>query len=118
MLTIGPIAFEAAQGAKLAAAGGVSVAHYDMVFLKPLDDEIMKEVAASGRPIVTVEDGTIDGGLGSAVLEWLAAKGHNLPVVRMGIPDAFVPQGTVEQLRRLCRYDAASIAETIMKLKK
>ncbi len=118
MLTIGPIAFEAAQGAKLAAAGGVSVAHYDMVFLKPLDDEIMEEVAASGRPIVTVEDGTIDGGLGSAVLEWLAAKGHNLPVVRMGIPDAFVPQGTVEQLRRLCRYDAASIAETIMKLKK
>lgn len=78
------------------------MAHYDMVFLKPLDDEIMKEVAASGRPIVTVEDGTIDGGLGSAVLEWLAAKGHNLPVVRMGIPTL--------SFRRYSRAVAASVS--------
>lgn len=118
LLTIGPIAYEAAQAAKLAAAGGVGVTHYDMIFLKPLDDAIMEEVVKSGRPIVTVEDGTVDGGLGGAVLEWLAARGYSLPVVRLGIPDSFVPQGTVAELRRLCRFDATAIAETLMTFKK
>lgn len=118
LLTIGPIAQEAAQAAKMAAAAGIGVTHCDMIFIKPLDDSIMEEAARSGRPIVTVEDGTVDGGLGGAVLEWLAARGYSLPVTRLGIPDAFVPQGTVAELRRLCRYDAAAIAETLMNFRK
>ena len=118
LLTVGPIAHEAAQAAKMAAAAGIGVTHCDMIFIKPLDDSIMEEAARGGRPIVTVEDGTVDGGLGGAVLEWLAARGYSLPVTRMGIPDAFVPQGTVAELRRLCRYDAATIAETLMNFRK
>ena len=119
VLTIGPMANKAAAAIERARReNGIEAAHYDMIFLKPLDDTIMEEAARSGRPIVTVEDGTVDGGLGGAVLEWLAERGYSLPVTRMGIPDAFVPQGTVAELRRLCRYDAAAIAETIMNFRK
>ena len=117
LLTLGPIAEEAAEAVKLAAEQGVSATHVDMIFLKPLDHELMKEIAESGRPIVTVEDGTIDGGLGSAVLEWLAARGYNIPVTRLGVPDRFVPHGNVAALRSLCGYDARSIADALIRAK-
>lgn len=115
VLTIGPIAQEAQKAVNLAAAEGISAAHYDMIFLKPVDDGILREVAESGRPIITVEDGCINGGLGSAVLEWLAARGYDLPVIRLGVPDLFVPHGDVASLRHICGYDAAGIAGAITK---
>lgn len=114
VLTLGPIASEAAKAIENAAAKGVQAAHYDMIFLKPLDQAIMKEVAESGMPIITVEDGCIHGGLGSAVMEWLADNGYERKVIRLGIPDKFVPQGTVEQLRSLCGFDAAGIENKIL----
>lgn len=114
VMTIGPVAFEAAKAVEAATAKGVSATHYDMIFLKPLDEQIMKEAAETGRPIVTVEDGTIEGGLGTAVLEWLATNGYSNRVCRIGIPDKFVPHGTPAQLYSLCGIDADTIADAII----
>lgn len=115
VLSLGALASEVTAALDIAARQGVSAAHYDMIFLKPLDDEIMRRVAEEGKPVVTVEDGTTEGGLGGAVLEWLAAHGYSLPVTRIGVPDAFVPQGKVPQLFELCGMDAKSIAKAVLK---
>lgn len=117
LLTIGPIAREAAIAAVEARSRGVSVAHYDMTWLKPIDEDILREVAESGMPIVTAEDASVKGGLGSAVIEWLNDHGYRNPVHRIGIPDKFVPQGTVSQLYRLCGMDSGNITRAIVNSK-
>ncbi len=116
VLSIGPIAYEVEQAIKLAAADGISVAHYDMIYLKPLDESIMQEVLDAGRPIVTVEDGTMKGGLGTAVSEWLIAHKSHLPVEIIGVPDRFVAHGTVAQLYEQCGMNADAIYKKIVKL--
>lgn len=115
VLTIGPIASEATKAISRATAEGISVAHYDMIFLKPIDESILQKAAETGKPIITVEDGTIKGGLGSAVIEWLSDHGYNNKVTRIGIPDKFVPQGTIAQLRHLAEMDADAIYNAIKK---
>lgn len=109
VLSIGTIADNVTKAIELLHADGLSADHYDMIFLKPLDTDILNAVAAKGCPIVTVEDGTINGGLGSAVAEWLAENNINLPLVRLGLPDAFVTHGTVPQLQQICGIDPQSI---------
>lgn len=110
-ISTGTIASEVSKAIDLLAAEGVSAAHYDMTFVKPLDGAILSEVAASGTPVVTVEDGTICGGLGSAVTDWMAVNGHTgIRIEKIGIPDSFVEHGSVAQLRKLCGMDAESIA--------
>ena len=116
VLTIGTIGNTAAEAIKEAAAKGLSVAHYDMVFLKPLDEEILTEVGQKFKKIITVEDGTLCGGLGSAVSEWMSDNGYSSRIVRLGIPDKFVKQGTVEQLKALCGIDKAGILSRILSL--
>lgn len=86
-----------------------SIAHYDMRFLKPLDETILQEVAERFSRIITIEDGVRDGGLGTAVTEWMSDHGHTPHITRMGMPDHFVEQGTVEQLRALCGIDIDGI---------
>lgn len=114
VLSIGPLASEVSAALdKLADEGITDVAHYDMTFLRPLDTELLERLAAAGTPLVTVEDGTLNGGLGSAVLEFLAAKETNIPVRRLGIPDKFIPQGTPAELRKLAGLDADAIAEAV-----
>ncbi len=113
LLTIGPVAAEAAKAADICREKGVSVAHYDMVFLKPLDLDIIREIGDSGRPVVTVEDGTVAGGFGSAVIEALTDLGYKNPVRRLGIPDTFVTQGTPAELYRQCGLDAPAIAAAL-----
>lgn len=116
VLSLGPIGTEAARAIRLLAEedSGLSVAHYDMRFLKPLDEGIMEEVATHFRHVVTVEDGVVNGGLGSAVLEYFSAHGiQSIEVRRIGIPDKFVPHGTVEEERRLCGMDAESIKRAL-----
>lgn len=113
ILTIGPIASEATAAIERASAEGISVAHYDMIFLKPIDESILRKVAESGMPIITVEDASIKGGLGSAVIEWLSDNGFSNKVTRIGIPDQFVPQGSISQLRRLAQMDAEAIYNAI-----
>ena len=84
-----------------------------MIFLKPLDEDILQEVASCYRRIITVENGTIVGGLGSAIIEWLNDHGHNIRVKRVGIPDRFIAQGTVAQLHKLCGMDVDNIYEIL-----
>lgn len=89
------------------------IAHYDLRFLKPLDGHLLKEVGERFTKIITVEDGVRNGGMGSAVLEWMADKGYQPKVVRLGLPDKFVEHGTVEEERRLCGIDNESLRKDI-----
>ena len=90
-----------------------SIAHYDMRFLKPLDETILQEVAERFSRIITIEDGVRDGGLGTAVTEWMSDHEHTPHITRMGMPDHFVEQGTVEQLRALCGIDIDGIKKQL-----
>lgn len=114
VLSIGPIAAEVSKAISIAEAQGVSVAHYDMIFLKPIDDKIMQEVAASGTPVITVEDASVKGGLGAAADEWLSSRNISRSVTRIGVPDKFVTHGTVSQLYKLCGMDAEAISAAIV----
>lgn len=89
------------------------VAHYDMRFLKPLDEGILKEVGEHFKEIITVEDGVRNGGLGSAVMEWMSDNGYKPAVKRLGLPDKFIEQGTVQQLREICGIDVKNIEKVI-----
>lgn len=115
-LSEGPIAAEVQEAITILQGAGISACHYDMIYLKPIDTEILRDVARRGKPVVTVEDGTIVGGLGGAVASWLSEEGVDLPLATVGIPDRFVAQGTVAELRRLCGMDAQGIAATAIKL--
>ena len=90
-----------------------SIAHYDMRFLKPLDETILQEVAERFSRIIIIEDGVRDGGLGTAVTEWMSDHGYTPHITRMGMPDHFVEQGTVEQLRALCGIDIDGIKKQL-----
>ncbi len=118
VLTIGTVAADAiaAIDRLIAARPDITVAHYDMIYLSPIDETILAEVAAKGTPVITVEDGTIKGGLGSAVLEWMADHDFSPVVRRLGMPDRFVTQGTVAQLKAMCGYDADGIYNTLQSL--
>ena len=94
------------------------VAHYDLRFLKPLDEELLHEVGERFKHIITIEDGTRNGGMGSAVLEWLSDHGYTPTVKRMGMPDEFVEHGTVAELKRICNMDIDSIVAAIKETKK
>lgn len=110
-LSVGPIASRVAQAVAQLGSEGISAAHYDMIFVNPLDGRILAEVAQKGVPIVTVEDGIRNGGFGSAVTEWFNDHGFQLKVERMGLPaDAFVGHGTPAELYKLCGLDPESIA--------
>ena len=91
------------------------IQHYDIRFLKPLDENILHEVGKTFDTVITVEDGVRNGGMGSAVLEWMDDHGYKPTVVRLGLPDEFVEQGTVAQLRKLCGIDTESIKDTIVR---
>lgn len=115
VLTIGPIGNTAAEAIAEAEKErpGLSAAHYDMRFLKPLDGNLLAEVAGKFRRIITVEDGVRAGGFGSAVLEWMSDHGHAPHITRMGLPDSFVEHGTVAQLQQIAGIDKESIKREI-----
>lgn len=115
VLSIGAIAGECSKAIS-SLGNDVAVAHYDMLFLKPIDCELLDIVGKSGLPVVTVEDGTVNGGLGSAVAEYFMQKGYKNEMSVCGIPDNFVTQGTVAQLREICGIDANGIARSIISL--
>jgi 1-deoxy-D-xylulose-5-phosphate synthase len=91
---------------------GINPAHYDMRFVKPLDEEMLHEVFSRYSKIITVEDGTTVGGFGSAILEFMAAHGYSAEVRILGIPDRLVEHGTLKELHRECGYDAQGIEDT------
>ena len=114
VLSLGPIGTEVTNAIRQAEAQGMSVAHYDMRFLKPIDTDILDEVGSRFRHVITVEDGTVKGGLGSAVLEYMSDHHYDAEVQRIGIPDQFIEHGTVAQLRHLCHMDADAIAAVLL----
>ncbi len=116
VLTLGPIGSDVSEVLVELRAEGKAVAHYDMIFLKPLDQEIMREVGENYSQVLTVEDGTLNGGLGSVVTDWLNDNGYNVRVHRLGLPDAFVTQGTVPQLYDLCGIDKPSIKNKLKQM--
>ena len=122
VLSIGPIgndvekAIKLVEGAESSTSNGhcPSIAHYDMRFLKPLDEKILEEVGNRFSRIITIEDGVRNGGLGSAVTEWMSDHGYTPHITRMGMPDHFVEQGTVQQLREICGIDIESIKKQLL----
>ena len=115
VISIGPIG----NDVELAITqSGEEVAHYDLRFLKPLDEELLHEVGKRFKHIITIEDGTRNGGMGSAVLEWLSDHSYTPTVKRMGMPDEFVEHGTVAELKRICNMDIDSIVAAIKETKK
>ena len=110
VLSIGPYGNDVAR-----AVAGTTAAHYDMRFLKPLDEQLLHEIGRKYRKVITVENGVRNGGLGSAVLEWLSEHGYSPQVVRMGLPDAFVEHGSVAELQKIVGMDVESIKKEIMK---
>ena len=115
VLTIGPIGNDAIQAIEeVEKETEMSVAHYDMRFVKPLDENILTEVGKKFKRIVTIEDGARMGGMGSAVLEWMSDHGYLPQITRLGLPDEFVEHGTVEQLREIVHLDHESIKNAII----
>ena len=95
---------------------GIDPAHYDIRFVKPLDEALLHEVFANYSKIVTVEDGTVVGGFGSAILEFMNANGYKASVTILGIPDRLVEHGTLKELHRECAYDAAGIEAAVKEI--
>jgi len=118
ILTFGHPGNFAAAAIRNLRAEGVNPGHYDLRFAKPLDHELLHEVFKSYKKIITVEDGTIVGGIGSAVLEFMAEHGYQGEVKMLGIPDRIVEHGSQKQLHHECHYDADAIAETIREMMK
>ncbi|MBQ8711729.1 MAG: 1-deoxy-D-xylulose-5-phosphate synthase [Prevotella sp.] len=120
VLSIGPIGNHVTQAIEQLSTVNpqLSIAHYDMRFLKPLDESILHEVGGKFSRIITLENGVRNGGLGSAVLEWMNDHGYTVHVTRLGMPnDHFVEHGTVSELQYLCGIDKDSIIKTILNSK-
>jgi 1-deoxy-D-xylulose-5-phosphate synthase len=114
ILTLGTIANSTTKAIELIEKEhAISIAHYDLRFLKPLDQEIMHEVAKNFKHIITLEEGVIQGGFGSAVLEFISDNGYDNQVKRLGMPDSFIEHGTPEELMHMLGLDAEGIAQSI-----
>ena len=120
VVTIGPIGTEAAKAIRMVeeqnVEEGLSVAHYDMRFLKPIDEALLHEIGERFDKVITVEDGVVKGGLGSAVLEYMNSHDLHPRIKMIGLADSFVEQGTVPQLRSLLGMDAEHLAEAITQM--
>jgi 1-deoxy-D-xylulose-5-phosphate synthase len=112
ILTLGHIGNYAVQSCEILEKEGISAAHYDLRFVKPLDETLLHEVFQKFDKIITVEDGCIQGGMGSAVLEFMADHGYSAKLKRLGIPDRVVEHGEQIELHRECGFDAEGIAKT------
>ena len=114
VLTIGPIGNDVAKIIiEMEQESDIHIAHYDMRFLKPLDDNILEEVAKKFKRIVTLEDGVRNGGFGTAIMEWMNDHDHNPHIIRLGIPDKFVEHGKIDELRKIVGLDTETIKNAI-----
>ena len=114
VLSLGTVGNRAAKAVEKAKQEGMEPLHINMRFLKPLDFDLVKYACDKCKTIITVEDGTVNGGLGSAVSEYVASLGRGVKVISLGIPDKFVEQGTVEELISECGYNADNIYNSII----
>ena len=117
VVTLGPVGNVAEKAiARAEKATSCSVAHYDLRFLKPLDEDMLHEIGKTFARILTIEDGVLKGGMGSAVLEFMSDHGYTPEVKRLGIPDCFVQHGAVQELHAICGIDETNIYRTIIQL--
>jgi 1-deoxy-D-xylulose-5-phosphate synthase len=116
LLTLGHPGNFAAAAIRELIGDGIRPAHYDMRFVKPLDEVLLHEICQRYPKLITVEDGTVKGGFGSAVLEFMAANGYKNDLRILGIPDRLVEHGTPAELHRECGYDAAAIVNTVREM--
>ena len=113
VVSIGPLGNDVQRAVAELNNEGIRLAHYDMIFLKPIDEALLEVIASKHRHIITLEDGTVKGGLGSTVNDWLRHRNLSNKVTTLGINDIWVHHGSVEQLRTDCGYDYDSILSTI-----
>lgn len=118
ILTIGHPGNFATQAIRELRSEGIDPAHYDMRFVKPLDEAMLHEVFSKYERVLTVEDGTVVGGFGSAILEFMQQNNYSATVKMLGIPDRYVEHGSLKELHRECGYDAQGIAETVREMMK
>jgi len=116
ILTIGHIGNYAIEACMQLEKEGIYPAHYDMRFVKPIDEELLHQVFGKFNKIITVEDGCIMGGMGSAVLEFMADNGYYAEVKRLGIPDKYIEQGSQLELHTECGYHPEGIVNTVKEL--
>ena len=120
ILSIGPIGNNVENAIKKyneTENNALSIAHYDMRFLKPLDDNLLHEIGKKFKHIITIEDGVRNGGFGSSILEWMSDNGYNPKITRLGVQDSFIEHGPVDELQKICHIDPDSIIDTIKSLR-
>jgi len=116
ILSIGHIGNYAVEACKTLEKEGLNPAHYDMRFVKPLDEELLHEIFGKFKKVITIEDGCVMGGFGSAVLEWISDNGYQAQVKRLGIPDAVIEHGEQMELHHECGFDPEGIANAVRSL--
>ena len=95
---------------------GITPGHYDMRFAKPLDEALLHEACSQYKKLITVEDGTVEGGFGSAILEFMALHGYKNDIRILGIPDAIIEHGTLKELQQECLFDANGIRTAVLEM--
>jgi len=118
IVTIGHVGNFTEKACQILEAEGITVAHVDIRYLKPIDEVLLHQLLSKYKKVITVEDGTIIGGLGSAVIEFMSDHGYNSEIVRLGIPDKFIEHGTSEELQHACGFDTEGILATARKMSK
>lgn len=116
ILTFGHIGNNAVKAIKRLQNEEMNPGHFDMRFVKPLDETLLHHIFSKYPKIITVEDGTIIGGFGSAILEFMAAKGYNAEIKLLGIPDKVIEHGSQSELQKECGFDADGIYKTCFKM--
>ena len=114
VITVGPIGYKAQKAIeRIESETNLSIAHYDLRFVKPLDKEMLDSIGKNFRKIITIEDGVLSGGAGSAVMEFMSDNGYNVDIKRLGIKNCFVQHGAVNELYKICGLDEESIYQFI-----
>ena len=113
ILTIGHIGNYAVEACETLEKEGLDPAHYDMRFVKPLDGELLHEIFGKFKKVITIEDGCLMGGFGSAVIEWMMDHGYQAQLKRLGIPDDIIEHGEQHELHRECGFDPEGIATAV-----
>ncbi len=116
IITLGHVGNYALEACSELEKAGYSVAHYDLRFLKPLDEMLLHEIFAKFKRIITIEDGTVVSGMGSTVLEFMADHGYNAKIKRLGVPDHFIEQGTIQELQHECGFDTQGIIRNLLSI--
>ena len=115
VITIGPIGVQVGEAIEELSTNASKVAHYDLRFLKPLDEKILNEIGQKFQKIITIEDGVRNGGMGSAITEWMNDHNYHPTIQRLGLPDNFVEHGTIPQLQAIVGIDKANVKEAILR---